>query len=83
MGNVTIPVKDKVKLSLWQCDTQHWNREVALFKDGKAVGDPVHFTSASELVDIVDAVMLGDYKIFTNQYTFTWDEGSNDNEHGV
>ena len=59
MGNVTIPVKDKVKLSLWQDDVQHWNREVALYKDDKAVGEPIHFTSASELVDIVDAVMLG------------------------
>ena len=83
MRNVIIPVKDKVKISLWQDDVHPWNREVALYKDGKAVGDPVHFTSAAELVDIVDAVMLGDYKIFTDQYTFTWDEGSNDNEHGI
>lgn len=81
MSNILIPIDDTVSLSIYQNDDTGLLECLPLagaVYEGR-IGEPVLFDRAEELEDILSACRQGDYKIFTNQYSFEFEVISNDN----
>lgn len=82
MSNIQIKLNDFMYLSLYQ--NQDISTGVAevwpfSYSTNKPVGEPVVFATAGELVAIMQGCIEGDFMVFENQYTFTFEEHDNDN----
>jgi len=80
MANVTIGLNDFIYLSIYQDDDTGVTEILPVrIHDNSYIGDPVIFDNAAELVHIIQGCMEGNFKVFENQWSFTYEEEANDN----
>lgn len=88
MANFAIAVDEERWLSFFQMPFDDYEpnegmatSEVALYRGGHQIGEPVRFAGIADLVDILVALQNGDDRVFTHRYEVQLDllEISNDN----
>lgn len=83
MSNIYIQIDEDTYLSIHQDEETGVQECVPMtYKDNTMLGQPVYYSTVDELADILDDVAHRDYSLFNshpNQFTFTFDEVTNDN----
>jgi hypothetical protein len=87
MANFAIKLKDDRWLSFYQEPYGSYDEdvgmdtcEVALMGGEQMIGEPVRFSDAEELRDIIVSVLDGDDSLFIQQYLMVFEDPDNDNQ---
>ena len=80
MGNVTHEIDDTYSLSVYQCEETGRKECVPVINGGGLVGEPIYFHHFEELIELFDSARNHDFKVWQNQFEFTWDDYDNDND---